>query len=450
LRGCAARPGPFLLTLGPSLPGPVSRDPLEWPGYRDALRSSIDAAGAEESVTVHDGRCGAHDVVVARFHFGVLGGSMGEASGRRLVLATDRACSRDVPLVTLVVSGGARIQEGLASLVQMRSVAGAVARLRRSGVPHVCVLEHPVTGGVWASLAASADVLIARADALVAFAGSRLRGADGAADTAAFRAEGKLAGGWVDEVVGEDELDEVLEAWVGLVAERPRSPVSCEPPRALGRGPTGPGWASVQAARDPARPHARAYLDDHFDRWRTLTGDRVGGVDPGTLCGLASRAGRTVAFVAQSGTATRPSGYRAAQRLLRLAERLALPVLTLIDTPGAAADAAAEEAGVGPAIAETLVCMASLTVPVTSVVIGEGGSGGAMALAAEGRTWMAPDSYFAVIAPEAAAAILHRDPSRAREVAGRLHLSPAEVVEAGIAVGVLDAPPEGTRVAARC
>jgi acetyl-CoA carboxylase carboxyl transferase subunit beta len=150
------------------------------------------------------------------------------------------------------------------------------------------------------------------------------------------------------------------------------------------------------------------------------------------LCGFGTHAGRTVAYAAQTGTATRPAGYRTATRLLHLADRLGIPVLTLVDTPGAANDAEAERQGVGPAIADLFGAVASVRTPVTTLVIGEGGSGGALALAAPGRTWATPDSYFSVIAPEHAAAILKRPPEEVEATADQLRLRPQDLAELGV------------------
>ncbi|EFD69448.1 acetyl CoA carboxylase alpha subunit [Streptomyces lividans TK24] len=150
------------------------------------------------------------------------------------------------------------------------------------------------------------------------------------------------------------------------------------------------------------------------------------------LCGFGSHAGRTVAYAAQTGTATRPAGYRTATRLIHLADRLGVPVLTLVDTPGAANDAEAERAGAGPAIADLFGAVASARTPVTTLVIGEGGSGGALALAAPGSTWATPDSYFSVIAPEHAAAILKRPPAEVEATAGQLRLRPQDLAALGV------------------
>ncbi|PSK52696.1 Acetyl-coenzyme A carboxylase carboxyl transferase subunit alpha [Streptomyces sp. 111WW2] len=193
------------------------------------------------------------------------------------------------------------------------------------------------------------------------------------------------------------------------------------------------GWEAVRRARDPGRPRAGAYLDAYFTDRVALSGDRCGGRDPeGMLCGFGSHAGRTVAYAAQTGTATRPAGYRTATRLIHLADRLGVPVLTLVDTPGAANDAEAERAGAGPAIADLFGAVASARTPVTTLVIGEGGSGGALALAAPGSTWATPDSYFSVIAPEHAAAILKRPPAEVEATAGQLRLRPQDLAALGV------------------
>jgi acetyl-CoA carboxylase beta subunit len=209
-------------------------------------------------------------------------------------------------------------------------------------------------------------------------------------------------------------------------------------PFALGAvGLPGTGWDAVGRARAPERPRARAYLDAYFTYRVLISGDRCGGSDPdGMLCGFGERDGRTVAYAAQTGTATRPAGYRTAARLIRLADRLGIPVLTLVDTPGAANGAEAEREGAGAAIAEVFGAVAAARVPVTTLVIGEGGSGGALALAAPGNTWATPDSYFSVIAPELAAAILKRPPGEVRATADQLRIRPQDLVELGVVRGI--------------
>ncbi|MDT9698109.1 carboxyl transferase domain-containing protein [Streptomyces sp. P17] len=197
------------------------------------------------------------------------------------------------------------------------------------------------------------------------------------------------------------------------------------------------GWDAVRRARSPQRPRAEAYLDAYFTDRVAISGDRAGGTDPdGMLCGFGEHEGRTVAYAAQTGTATRPAGYRTAARLIRLADRLGIPALTLVDTPGAANEAEAERQGAGAAIADLFSAVAAARTPVTTLVIGEGGSGGALALAAPGNTWATPDSYFSVIAPEQAAAILKRPPDEVEATADQLRIRPQDLVELGVIRGI--------------
>ncbi|MEU3525143.1 carboxyl transferase domain-containing protein [Streptomyces sp. NPDC038707] len=412
---------------------PAPDGPLGWQGYDASRARAAERTGEAESVVCGTARVAGTEAVLIAFEFGFLGGSLGERTGDRLVAAHAHARAHRLPVVSLIATGGSRMQEGMLALTQLQRVARASALTRRAGLPQTAVLRDPTTGGGWATLGAGADVVLALPGAQVGFAGSRVRPPD--ADPAAYTAEAQVAAGSADAVVAPDRLKEVLGTWLRLLT----APAAGAPvPRALGsaRLPA-TGWEAVVRARDPGRPRARAYLEDLFDRWVLLGGDRCGGTDPeGMLCGFGERDGRSVAFAAQTGTATRPAGYRTAARLIRLADRLGVPVLTLVDTPGAANGADAERQGAGAAIAEVFQAVADARVPLTTLVIGEGGSGGALALAAPGNTWVTPDSYFSVIAPELAAAILKRPPEQAEATADQLRVRPQDLVELGVVRGI--------------
>ena len=223
------------------------------------------------------------------------------------------------------------------ALTQLQRVARASARLRAAGLPQLAIVRDPTTGGGWATLGAGADVILALPGAQVGFAGSRVRPVD--ADPSAYAAEGQLAAGQIDAVVHADELPRTLGRWLGALgaAGVDESGVPAPVPGALAAtGLPATGWDAVRLARSSARPRAEAYLEAYFDLLLPLSGDRGGGTDPGLLCGFGLRGGRAVAYAAQCGTATRPAGYRTAARVVRLADRLGIPVLTLVDTPGAA------------------------------------------------------------------------------------------------------------------
>ncbi|MEU2158098.1 carboxyl transferase domain-containing protein [Streptomyces sp. NPDC019396] len=418
--------------------------PIGWDGYGASRVRAAARSGEEESVVWGVGRIGGCRAVIVSFEFRFMGGSLGERTGDRLEAAYAHARAVRLPLVSLIATGGSRMQEGMIALSQLQRVARAAAQTREAGLAQIAVLRDPTTGGGWATLGAGADVVLALPGAQIGFAGSRVRPQN--ADPSAYTAAGQLAAGQIDAIVRQEELHETLASWLTLLtggtasAPSPSSPPSAPPPPlALGsHDPAPTGWGAVQLARSARRPRAQAYLDAYFGLRLDVQGDRRGGTDPGMLCGFGLREGRTVAYAAQAGTATRPAGYRTAARLVRLADRLGIPVLTLVDTPGAANDAEAEREGAGAAIAEAFAAMAEARVPVTTLVIGEGGSGGALALAAPDNTWATPDSYFSVIAPELAAAILKRGPGDAPGTADQLRLRPQDLVDLGVVRGIVD------------
>ncbi|MEV7343866.1 carboxyl transferase domain-containing protein [Streptomyces sp. NPDC093544] len=429
--------------------------PLSWQGYDNSRARAATRTGEDESVVCGRATIGSTPAVLIAFEFGFLGGSLGERTGDRLEAAYTYAREQRLPLVSLVATGGSRMQEGMLALTQLQRVARQSALTREAGTAQIAVLRDPTTGGGWATLGAGADVTLALPGAQVGFAGSRVRPPD--ADPAAYTAEAQVSAGAVDAVVRPQELRRTLALWLELLtspsteaaappaalstvdhpATNP-SPKPADPPPTLSTvDHPATGWEAVQRARSPQRPRASAYLDAYFTRRTTISGDRCGGTDAGMLCGFGSHGGRTIAYAAQCGTATRPAGYRTAARLIRLAGRLGIPVLTLVDTPGAANDADAERQGAGSAIADLFAAVATARTPVTTLVIGEGGSGGALALTAPGNTWATPDSYFSVIAPELAAAILKRPAQEVRATADQLRLRPQDLLDLGVVRGIV-------------
>ncbi|MFF3751641.1 carboxyl transferase domain-containing protein [Streptomyces sp. NPDC002018] len=411
--------------------------PLAWEGYDTARARAGTRTGEKESVVCGTARIGTTEAVLISFEFGFLGGSLGERTGDRLEAAHTHARERRLPVVSLTATGGSRMQEGMRALLQLQRVARQSALTRAAGLPQLAVVRDPTTGGGWATLGAGADVVLALAGAQIGFAGSRVRPAD--ADPYAYTAEAQLAAGHVDAVVRGEDLRAAVGRWLRLLTGAGTGEAA-PPPAALGGGgrPVS-GWDAVVRARAAGRPRAHAYVDAYFTERETISGDRCGGTDPGMLCGFGRHGGRTVAYAAQCGTPTLPAGYRTAARLVRLAGRLGIPVLTLVDTPGAANDAEAERGGVGGALADLFAAMATARVPLTTLLIGEGGSGGALALSAPDNTWATPDSYFSVIAPELATAILKRPPEETRATADQLRLRPQDLVSLGAVRGIVPA-----------
>jgi hypothetical protein len=344
----------------------------------------------------------------------------------------------------------------------MQAVAAAIAGARRAGIPHLAVAGDPTTGGVWSSLIADADVLISVPGARVSFSGSRTRPPGADPQSPEYLADRKWERGFIDVLSPVPGLRAEVAAAVRLLSPRSRGDIPRRAPRpdwpdgdgdglgdGLGDGfgdgfgdgvPGADAWTHVGGARSPRRARADRWLAGYFGPAVEIRGDRCGGVDGGLRCGFGSHQGTTIAYVAQTGERITPAGCRTATRLLGLAARLRLPVLTLIDTPGAAAAPADEAAGLGPAIAELFVAMASSQVPITSVIIGEGVSGGALALASPSDLWIAQDGYLAVTSPELAVSILKLGADDIPQVATWLRLTPAELMSRGIVRGIIRPP----------
>ena len=214
-------------------------------------------------------------------------------------------------------------------------------------------------------------------------------------------------------------------------------------------------WQRVQLARHPQRPYTLDYLRLAFSEFVELHGDRLYADDAAIVGGLAALDGRTViALGHQKGRDTkdnmlrrfgmaRPEGYRKALRLMRLGERFCVPVITLIDIPGADPSLAAEERGQAFAIAENLLAMTQLRVPLVSVITGEGGSGGALALGVADRVLMLENAVYSVASPEAAASILWKDGARGAEAAEAMRITADDLLEFGIVDGIIPEPPGG-------
>lgn len=425
--------------------GLSTRDPLSYEGYPEMLAKAAERARVDESVVTGMATIGGHRVELAVFRFDFLGGSMGEVAGERLARAMERAAKRRVPFVLRTATGGARMQEGMRSLIQMPKVVAARLDLADAHEPFIAVLGHPTTGGVLASLAALADVTIAEEGATVGFAGPRVaesftgEALPPGSHTARSAFEHGLVDALVDPAAVVQAVGDVLRCLEpgGTRPEPPNDETEAISTDAID------AWDSVRRARDPQRPHGRALLAAMSESFVELRGDRGGHDDSAVIAGIARVQDKPIMAIAlDPEQSPLPAGYRKTCRCLRIAERLGLPVVTLIDTRGADPSARSEAAGIAWTIGRLFEAMLTLRVPSLAVVTGEGGSGGALAFAAADRVVAFEDSIFSVIAPEGAAEILWRDASRAPEAARALRLTASDLKELGIADEVVAAPLE--------
>ncbi|WP_446215473.1 acetyl-CoA carboxylase carboxyltransferase subunit alpha [Micromonospora sp. IBHARD004] len=442
-------------------------DVLPYPHRLTAARAGT---GLDEAVVCGTAAVGGHRIALAVMDFRFLGGSLGCAVGELITRTAERALADEVPLVLVTASGGARMQEGALSLMQMATVSQAVAGLREAGLLTVSVITDPTYGGVAASFATNTDVVLAESGARMGFAGPRvIRQVTGAALPEGFQtADFLLRHGQVDMVVPRHALRGRLTALLAAAREgrgirrcppvprqepapRPSAPAGGPSPEAAD-GSGRDAWETVRTARNPGRPTTLDYLESAFDGFVELHGDRLGADCPAIVGGLARLDGRPVMVIGhQKGHTTgelvarnfgmaSPAGHRKALRLMRLAARLGLPVVTLVDTPGADPGVGAEEQGQAAAIAENILALCVLPTPVVAVVTGEGGSGGALALAVADRVLMLEHAVYSVISPEGCAAILWPDSSAAPQAARALRLTAPDLCRLGVVDEVVPEP----------
>ncbi len=442
----------------------VSVDPLEFSDsrpYRERIAQARERTGLNEAVLTGRGTIRGHEVILAAVDFGFLGGSMGSVAGEKIALAFEQAIDRRVPIITIVASGGARMQEGMLSLVQMAKTAAAARRAHERKIPYISILTDPTTGGMYASFASQGDIILAEPRALIGFAGPRViagttDGVAGESETKAHTSEYLLEHGFIDAIVDRVRLRDTLSTILRVIARSRRDLPEAREPRADGRKVLPEdAWGVVQMARRDDRPTTIDYIRRISPQFVELHGDRVFGDDPAMICGLGEISGRGVVIVglerghgdvSRRGGQALPEGYRKALRALRLASRIGCPVVTFIDTPGAYLGIESEARGLASALSECLAEMSVLPVPVVSVIIGEGGSGGALALGVGDRILMQEHAIYSVIAPEGAAAILFRDAARAPELAQSLKLTARDCVRLGVADTLVSEPDGGAHV----
>ena len=443
-------------------------NPLDYEGYGEKLAATRLKTRLREAIVTGKCRIGGEETVLGVMDGRFLMASMGEAVGERITRAAERATEEGLPLILFTCSGGARMQEGIFSLMQMAKTSAAIRRHSDAGLLYLTVLTDPTTGGVTASFAMEGDIILAEPGALVGFAGPRvIEQTTGQKLPKGFqRVEFLQEHGFIDRIVERSELKKTLgdllrlhrsygpdtpeaaaqaEKWQAAKAELGRN-IREAGSRLTARQPDREitAWDRVQLSRDKKRPRGHAYIEVLFEDFYELHGDRLFADDPALVGGVASFFGRPVTVISQEKDRNygmcSPDGYRKALRLMRQAEKFGRPVICFVDTPGAACGVDAEERGQGEAIARSIYEMSALKVPILTVIIGEGGSGGALALAVGNEVWMLENSVYSILSPEGFASILWKDSKRAKHAAECMGLTAADLKKAGIVERVFPEP----------
>lgn len=428
----------------------VGENPLDYPGYEEKISQVREKTHLKEAVTVGSCTIGGVKTVLgvcdARFFMG----SMGYAVGERIARAFERAVQEKLPVVLFCCSGGARMQEGIISLMQMAKTSAAVRKHSDAGLFYLPILTDPTTGGVTAIFAMLGDIILAEPGALIGFAGPRVIAQTiGQKLPEGFqRAEFLVEKGIIDGVLERKDMkDTVARLLEAHSAERDyrkftypkehefREAAAVHNPSALD------AWGRVLLSRSTDRPVCGDYVREIFDDFLELHGDRAFRDDGAILAGIAWIKGQPVTVIGQQkgrdvkenvhrnfGMAS-PEGYRKALRLMKQAEKFHRPIITFVDTPGAACGIEAEERGQGEAIARNLLEMIALKTPVLSILIGEGGSGGALGLAVADQVWMMENATYSILSPEGFASILWKDGKRAQEAAGIMKITAQDLLD---------------------
>lgn len=457
--------------------GIVNSNPLQYEGYPEKIEKLQKSTGLDEAVITGIAKIHGEKVVLAVCDARFMMGSMGYVVGEKITRAVETATKEKLPVIIFTCSGGARMQEGMVSLMQMAKTSQAIKRHSDAGLLYISVLTDPTTGGVTASFAMLGDIILGEPGALVGFAGPRVieqtigQKLPEGFQTSEFLVEHgiidgiierhnmketlfrlirmhqpgkKMKAGSVSQTKNGNTLELKADSAEKKVAVLEKAAAAFEQETNVGTNQKLQAWERVQIARSLERPTALDYIQILFRDFMELHGERNFKDDGAIIGGVATFHGMPVTVIGQQkGKNTKenihrnfgmpqPEGYRKALRLMKQAEKFRRPIICFIDTPGAFCGIEAEERGQGEAIARNLMEMSGVTVPILSIVIGEGGSGGALALAVGNEVWMMENAMYSILSPEGFASILWKDSKRANEAADVMKITAADLLELGI------------------
>ena len=474
--------------------GLSTENPLHMIGYPDKIKALQDKTKLDEAVVTGKARIGENEVALMVMDGRFLMASMGEVVGEKIARGVERATKEKLPVIIFTCSGGARMQEGMTSLMQMAKTSAALKRHSDAGLLYVTVLTDPTTGGVTASFAMLGDIILAEPKALIGFAGPRVieQTIHKKLPKGFQRSEFLLKHGFIDKIVERKDMKVVLEQILtmhrlttkhsaitnntGAVSEiktdlntvnpsSKREEVQAVSNKNAGksrkqklsltqkkRAGKKTAWERVLTSREKDRPVGEDYIYGLFEEFIEFHGDRNFGDDAAICGGIAYFQGKPVTVIAQmKGKSTaeniarnfgmpEPEGYRKALRLMKQAEKFHRPIICFVDTPGAFCGMEAEERGQGEAIARNLYEMSALKTPILSVLIGEGGSGGALAMAVADEVWILENAVYSILSPEGYAAILWKDGSQAARAAKAMKLTSYDLYKAGFVEKIIPEP----------
>ena len=429
---------------------PIDTSPYE-PRYREEVAQASVKAGVDESVITGRGRIDGLPVALLVGEFRFLGGSIGIATARRIVAAVQRATAERLPLIAATASGGTRMQEGTPAFVEMVTITRAIVEHKKAGLPYLVYLRHPTTGGVFASWGSLGHVTVAEPGALIGFLGPKVyESLHGQKFPQGVQvAENLVDHGVIDAVVPTDELASVASRVLRLLHQPDVRPTSIPADTSQGlRTPPRDAWESVQLTRTATRPGVRELLKYGADDVIPLSGTGEGQHDAGLMLALTSFGGEDCVLVGQdrrnqAQASMGPAALREARRGFRLAQELNIPLVSVIDTPGADLSANAEEGALAGEIARSIAEMTQLTVPSVALLLGQGCGGGALAMLPAQRVLVAENGWLSPLPPEGASVISYGTTEHAADMTRQQKVSAHDLLAAGIAHRIVPEPADG-------
>lgn len=430
-----------------------SLDPLSFSSrgsYKQRIFKDQRRTGLTEAVVT--GRCSisGSPVMLIALDFGFMGGTMGCVVGEKIALALEQATKRNLPVIAIITSGGARFQEGVLSLMQMAKTSIAAMQLANKGLPFIVALANPATGQTYASFASLADIIVAEPEAIVGFSSMRAlqEAAEDPLPANSQTAEAHMRNGLLDGIVDRSKLRTLLAVILDNLEQQYQLTSMEKAPKHTIEPHKTDAWDYVQLARHEDRPTSSDYISSMFDNFVEIHGDRTSADDDAVICGFGQLGGQTIMAVGQERHRTSvrgisPSGFRKAQRAFDMAEKFKLPIVTLLDSAGPDVSFESEQHGLGGAIATTIARLSGVSAPTIAVVIGEGGSEAALAFGVADRVLMMENAIYSTISPEGAAELIYQDEGRAEEVASALKLTAHNCREYGIVDLLVQEPPGG-------
>ncbi|MGA3352966.1 MAG: carboxyl transferase domain-containing protein [Acidimicrobiales bacterium] len=419
------------------------------PEYRAQLKEARQSSGLDEAVMSGEGTIRGRRVCVVACEFGFLGGTLGVAAAERLTRAIERATAERLPLVASPVSGGTRMQEGTVAFLQMVKIVQALVQHRHAGLPYLVYLRHPTTGGVFASWGSLGQLTAAQPGALIGFLGPRVYEAlyGDKFPEGVQLAENLYRLGIVDAVLAPEDLGEIAARALDVMCTTLETVPAALAPL---EGPIDevPAWESIEHTRRPDRPGVEELLRAASHSVTIMSGTQEGERSGGLILAMAKFGEAPCVVVGQDrlfpkeGRPLGPDSLREARRGMSLAAEIGLPLLTIIDTPGAALSKEAEEGGLAGEIARCLADMVALPVPTVCLLLGEGAGGGALALLPADRVVAAQHGWVAPLPPEGASEILYRTVDRAPELAAAQGVRSADLAAAGIVDRIVPERPD--------